>query len=105
MLHVNPLLCPIAALGDALLAQHHIWKRLEPRLERRKLWWNMHVFCSLHGRNLRGPLSRDVVDHDVKTDNDLREPASESVSTIAQPVTSESRPSDSESIILPTDDL
>jgi hypothetical protein len=66
MLHVNPLLCPIAALGAALLAQHHIWKRLEPRLERRDLWWNMHVYCSLHGRNQRGPLSRDVMDNDVR---------------------------------------
>jgi hypothetical protein len=63
----------------------------------------MHVFCSLHCRNLRGPLRRDVVDNDVKTDTGLRETASESVSTIAQPVTSESRPS--ESIILPKDGL
>jgi hypothetical protein len=66
MLHVNPLLCPIAALGDALLTQHHIWKRPEPRFERRELWWNMHVYYSLHGRNLRGPLSRDVMDNDVR---------------------------------------
>jgi hypothetical protein len=34
MMHVNPMICPIAALRATLLTQHLIWNIMEPRLER-----------------------------------------------------------------------
>ncbi len=39
---------------------------MEPSLERRDLWWNMHVFTSFHAKNARQPLSGDVLDSDVR---------------------------------------
>ncbi len=41
-------------------------KRMEPRLERRDIWWNMHVFSSFHAKNARQSLSRNVLDSDVR---------------------------------------
>jgi hypothetical protein len=39
---------------------------MEPHFERRDLLWNMHVFTSFHAKNAKHPLSRDVLDNDVR---------------------------------------
>jgi hypothetical protein len=68
MIHNNPYLCPVAAVGGLLVSEFSpfMWGRIFPDLSKRELWWNMHLLCTRAKLNSRSPICNKTLAADIK---------------------------------------
>ena len=66
MIHTDPRIDPVAAVGMMLVSQYVVWGRIPPDFTSRENWWSTYLFCTFPGRNGRNPICKATMSADIK---------------------------------------